>query len=326
MTGVTQMGVAGMAAYGAGEPRESWRMRLRHWYRRKEAVANLAIVLMFALGTALYAWRGHPEVVPLDSAADRPPAGVLAAACSRHAAPKGSVAKVSDPTGIAATLSVYVGRGGAEQSGQSLALTVQSGSLQPGAYLCMSVSDIVRSDGQALPAGQVASWAQVAQDGEHLTVFVWVSPRYQQVSGFGGYTGTVSLNDQRAVGADIPVDIYVEYPYLDEAIGFALLASFGGFIWGRIVHNGTKGEGSAEDEQFWGSVVLRVAVILVTAIPVLSAQVLSNPDWVGGLSQYISLGTLAGGAAIAATPTLSAIVDRYQDRARRPRQPGADGR
>jgi hypothetical protein len=56
--------------------------------------------------------------------------------------------------------------------------------------------------------------------------------------------------------------------------------------------------------------VLRIAVLLVTAVPVINAQVLSNPDWAGGLGQYITLATLAGGAAIAVTPTLNTLLDR----------------
>lgn len=50
------------------------------------------------------------------------------------------------------------------------------------------------------------------------------------------------------------------------------------------------------------------AVILAAAIPTLNAQVLSKPDWQGSATQYIGLATLVGAAAIAATPTLRALV------------------
>lgn len=36
----------------------------------------------------------------------------------------------------------------------------------------------------------------------------------------------------------------------------------------------------------------------------------ASPDWAGGLGQYITLATLAGGAAIALTPTLNTLLDR----------------
>jgi hypothetical protein len=179
----------------------------------------------------------------------------------------------------------------------------------------MSASDLVRADGQTLPSNQVSTWAVVENDGAHVTVFVFVSPRYESISGFGGYTGTVSLNDPRALGADIPVAVNVEYPYLDEVIAFSLTAAFGGFLWARIVHNvgrrtdATDATGALAGP-FWISFILHIAVLLVTAIPVLSAQVLSNPGWMGGLAQYISIATLAGAAAIAVTPTLSTLVDK----------------
>ncbi len=46
---------------------------------------------------------------------------------------------------------------------------------------------------------------------------------------------------------------------------------------------------------------------MATAVTVINPQVLSNPDWAGRLGQYI---TLAGGAAIALTPTLNTLLDR----------------
>ncbi len=46
----------------------------------------------------------------------------------------------------------------------------------------------------------------------------------------------------------------------------------------------------------------------MAAVPVVNAQVLTNPDGEGSLSQYITLATLAGAAAIAATPTLRVVT------------------
>jgi hypothetical protein len=53
-------------------------------------------------------------------------------------------------------------------------------------------------------------------------------------------------------------------------------------------------------------------VLIVVVFPVLNAQVLTNADWPGDLSHYIALATLAGGGALAATPTLRALIDRIQ--------------
>ncbi len=45
---------------------------------------------------------------------------------------------------------------------------------------------------------------------------------------------------------------------------------------------------------------------------------LSNEAWTGSLSDYINLGGLVGAAAIAATPSLRAVVSRLS----RPDDPG----
>ena len=286
------------------------------WVPRKhgEPLANLAIVALL-VGIAVFGWITRPAVISLDSPAQNPGLQVPASACKASAptAHTASPVKVSAPAGTAATLDLFVGRGGNHVQRESPPLAIQ-GSLTPGTFLCMSASDLVRADGQTLPSNQVSTWAVVDNDGAHLTVFVFVSPRFEATSGFGGYTGTVSLNDPRALGADIPVAVNVEYPYLDEVIAFSLTAAFGGFLWARIVHNVGRvtDAANAVAGPFWISFILRIAVLLVTAIPVLSAQVLSNPGWMGGLAQYISIATLAGAAAIAVTPTLSTLVDKLQ--------------
>jgi hypothetical protein len=185
---------------------------------------------------------------------------------------------------------------------------VQSGSLPAGAVLCTATSDLVRDDGESLPANQVKSWAVVDNDGGHVTIFVSVAPRYQQVSDFGGYSGTVALDDARATGGNVALNVHIPYPYLNRALIATIIAAVAGLTWAWFIHATSVGT-RAEQDQFWPSLALRVAVVAAT-IPVLNAQVLANPDWKGDLSQYISLVTLAGAAAIAATPTLRALVGR----------------
>jgi hypothetical protein len=288
--------------------------RIWAWRSRGESVSNVVVVVLLIV-LALYAWATRPFVGVVDQPASNPASSGPgpAAACPRNPViPRGGPLKVGDAQGTAQELDVFVGRGGKLVMRQSVPLAIQSGALKAGTDLCVSASDLVNGDGMTLPADQVATWATVDNDDAHVTVYFVVSPRFQQVSEFGGYTGTISLNDQRAVGADIPVDVHVEYPDLNFVIVFTLLASFGGFVWGRIVHIGTKGGQIPELQPFWINLVLRIAIMIVTAVPVLNSQVLSNPDWAGDLSQYISVGSLAGAAAIAATPTLSALVDRFQ--------------
>jgi hypothetical protein len=203
------------------------RQRVLQWLLdRRESFANVVIVALLG-GAALIVWLRGPAVSATEPAGQAPAAGVPASACTgRHAA---HPVKVNDASGTAATLNLFVGRGGELVQRQSAPLGIENGTLAPGTYLCTGVSDLVRSDGQTLPSDQVASWARVANDGAHVTLYVVASPRYRQVSGFGGYTGTVSLNDPRAVGGNIAVDVHAEYPYLDEVIVFALMAAFGGW-------------------------------------------------------------------------------------------------
>ena len=68
----------------------------------------------------------------------------------------------------------------------------------------------------------------------------------------------------------------------------------------------TKASDTPTTNRFWLYVTLQLAVLTVVSFPVFNAQVLTNPDWTGDLSQYITLATLAGGGALAATPTLRA--------------------
>jgi hypothetical protein len=174
----------------------------------------------------------------------------------------------------------------------------------------MASTDLVRGDGYTLPAYQVATWARVDNDGTHVTVFVAVAPRYKVVSGFGGYSDIVSLNDPRVLGANVPVNVNVEYYDIARPVAWALVAAFGGFIWAWFIHRHVVTQ--PDPQPFWASLTLRVAVLLVAAVPVINAQFLANPDWEGSLTQYITLATLAGAAAIALTPTLHLVTSRHQ--------------
>jgi hypothetical protein len=220
-----------------------------------------------------------------------------------------SLVRVSDASGATGTLSVYTGRANETVQRQSILLSVQNGQLPANACLATAVSDLVRSDGQAIPASQVASWAQVDNTGTRVTVFIQVSPRYGIVTAAGGYTGSVYLDDARATGGNVPVDVHVEYPFLWRAAMFCVAAAWIGFFWAWLV-NLTKASDTPTTNRFWLYVVLQLAVLTVVSFPVLNAQVLTNPDWTGDLSQYITLATLAGGGALAATPTLRALIDR----------------
>jgi hypothetical protein len=270
----------------------------------RERTATM-IILAFLIGGGLYVWLNGPTLAVMSSG--NPAAAIPKSACTVHPATAHPV-KVSDATGTGATLNIFIGRAGAPVHRQSSPLALQ-GSLPPGTALCMASTDLVRGDGQTLPAYQVASWAIVDNDGTHVTVFVAVAPRYEYVSGFGGYSGTVSLNDPRALGADIPVNVHVAYYDISDPVAWAFLAAFGGFIWAWFIHRHVANQ--ADPQPFWASLTLRVAVLLVAAVPVLNVQVLANPDWEGSLTQYITLATLTGAAAIAATPTLRVIASSH---------------
>lgn len=207
---------------------------------------------------------------------------------------------------------IFVGRDGHEEYRESSPLAILSGKKEfaAGTILCTTPSDFIRSDGLILPANQISSQAVVSNDGGNVTVRVWVAPRYRQVSGFGSYSGTVSLNDSRASGADVPVRINVLYPYVNRVLLWGLLLACAGLTWGLLVRKADKYlPGSDENGPFFANLALRVAV-LATSVPIINIQVLSKPGWTGALSQYLALGGLVGAAAIAATPSFRALVSR----------------
>jgi hypothetical protein len=278
--------------------RQPWTLQ---WRERTATI----IVLAFLTGGGLYVWLNGPTLAVMTSG--NPALSIPKSACAVHPASAHPV-KVSDASGASAALNIFIGRSGTPVQRQSSPLAMQ-GSLPAGTALCMASTDLVRGDGQTLPAYQVASWGIVSNDGAHLTVFVVVAPRYEFVSGFGGYSGTVSLNDPRALGADVPVNVHVEYYDIADPVSWALIAAFGGFVWAWFIHQHVAKQ--PDPQPFWASLALRVAVLLVATVPIVNAQVLANPDWEGSLTQYITLATLVGAAAIAATPTLRVVTSGH---------------
>lgn len=274
----------------------------KSWKRQSGERKATIIILTLLIGGALYVWVSSPTLAVMTSG--NPALAIPESACAVHPVSPHPV-KVSDASGAVAALNIFVGRGGTGVKRQSTPLAIQ-GSLPPGTALCMASSDLVRSDGQTMPGSQVASWAIVTNDGGHVTVSVEVAPRYEFVSGFGEFSGTVSLDDPRALGANIPVNINVEYYDIAHPVAWGFLAAFGGFVWAWFLHKHVANP--REPQLFLASLTLRVAVLLVAAVPVINAQVLANPDWEGSLTQYITLASLAGAAAIAVTPTLHVIT------------------
>jgi hypothetical protein len=124
----------------------------------------------------------------------------------------------------------------------------------------------------------------------------------------GGYTGTVSMDDERAISGNIPVDVHVEYSRLWRATMVCVAAAWAGFFWAWLIHLTRADIPTAG--RFWLYVILQAAILVIVVFPVLNALVLTNPDWTGDVSQYIAMASLAGGGALATTPTLRALIDR----------------
>jgi hypothetical protein len=96
------------------------------------------------------------------------------------------------------------------------------------------------------------------------------------------------------------VDVHVLYPNISFVLTFGLIAAFGGFTWAWLLHDIHRDKDVKIEQEpdvnkfFWRNMILRIAVLLAAAIPIVNAQVLANPDWSGDLTQYIALATLAG--------------------------------
>jgi hypothetical protein len=265
------------------------------------ALVTSCLISVFIIAWVLCAWmRLSPGVNSIRATARKPTYPTCRLV--RHSA---QPVKVSAASGPGATLDIVIGRGGTGQTRHSAPLAIQKGRLCPRTVLSTAMSDFVNDNGQLQP-GQLASWARVDRYGTHVTVFVSIAPRFLQVTGFGGYSGTVTLNDRRAEGGNVAVNAHVLYPYLNLVLALASLAAFGGFTWAWLIHE--LHNGPHKHDQLLRNLTLRFAVILVSVVPVVNLQVLSNPDWEGSLSQYVGLGTLVGTAAIAATPTLRALI------------------
>ena len=280
---------------------------------RADITSSVIILVVIALGGVVFAWLLASPVAPSGA---QPVA--VKHRCARTTQSSGSnraqPVKVSDASGSTASLNLFISRGGDDQTRESVPLTIQKGRLCPGGILTARISDLVRSDGQTLPTNQFAAWGRVDRTGTHVSIWVHVNPRYGHVSGFGSYSGIASLNDSRALGANVPIDVHVLYPNISFVLVFSLIAAFGGFTWAWLLHDIHRGKNASVAPEpelnkfFWRNMILRIAVLLAAAIPVVNAQVLANPDWSGDLTQYIALATLAGAAAIALTPTLRALA------------------
>jgi hypothetical protein len=272
-----------------------------------KVILSSALVLAAILGWTVVAWCiqvVRTDSTPLSEVRPTHPKCKLAP-------PAKPPLTVSPASGPGSALNILIARNGIRQYRQSGALPVKLGVLCPGSILSTTASDFVSATGQhgQLPQRQIESWAQVDQYGTHVRIFVRVAPRVGVVSGSGGYSGVVVLNDPRAAGGVVSVNVSVLYPYIGVVIPFTFLAAFGGFSWAWLIHNLRKSPTDPDAKyHFVRNLILRIAVILVAAVPVVDLQVLTNLNWQGTLTDYVKLATLAGGAAIAATPTLRALI------------------
>jgi hypothetical protein len=274
-------------------------------------IRNLAFLLvLFPIVIAVVVfYHSASHLVGLTSGTGRPTH--VATTCHRPAAngksPDGLPVKVSSATGTAAILNIYIGRHSYQGVGKTGPLAIENGgALCPNSILRIETADFVPSNGPALLSTQVRTWAQVSNSGTFVTIWVVYAPHRGRLSDPGLYAGSVSLDSRVAQGGNVPVRIHIEYQKIDLAIAFSLLAAFGGFTWAWLLHSATGGD--SKKGYFFRSLTLCLAVVLAAAIPIVNVQVLSRPDWQGSLTEYISLGTLVGAAAIAATPTLRALA------------------
>jgi hypothetical protein len=275
-------------------------------------IRNLAFLLVLfpiVIAVAVF-YHSASHLVGLTSGAGRPTH--VATTCHRSAAanekgPAGLPVKVSSATGTAAILNIYIGRHSYQGVGKTGPLAIENGgALCPNSILRIETGDFVPSSGPALLSTQIRTWAQVSNSGTFVTIWVVYAPHRGRLSDPGLYAGSVSLDSRVAQGGNVPVRIHIEYQKIDLAIAFSLLAAFGGFTWAWLLHSATGGD--SKKGYFFRSLTLCLAVVLAAAIPIVNVQVLSKPDWQGSLTEYISLGTLVGAAAIAATPTLRALA------------------
>lgn len=270
-----------------------------------EVAAVLVMMFVVGLVTCPLALFADARVSANGQAPVNPCAGQIVANSTTQTAKQ---VKVGDASGQDDSLDVYTGRDGGAVERVSTPLAVQNGVLAPDLCLGTVVSDLVRSDGEVIPSDQVTSWAISDNAGLQVFIYIEMNPRYGGVTSAGGYTGTVSMDDERAVGGNIPVEVHVAYPCLWRASMVCIAAAWCGFFWAWLIHLSRADIPTVG--RFWLYIILQLAVLTIVSFPVLNAQVLTNPDWTGDVSQYIALASLAGGGALATTPTLRALVDR----------------
>jgi hypothetical protein len=282
------------------EPDESYRNYIK---RKGHVVGPAAIFLIVAFAVTSYFFY-NPNSGSFDNAPLKIPTSPTS--CLKAPGPS-QIVKVLPASGSGAIMNIYVGKEGNRAYGESPPLSIQKVKLCPGSVWRMRMSQFTRADGQSLQLYQVASWAQVGNNGTQLTVWVMAAPHHGAIpSGPGFYSGSVSLDSAIVQGGQVPVRIHVAYPNVYLILAFGFLAAFAGFVWATLLHYATSGV--RKDGYLFRNVTLCMAVLLAAAIPVVNVQVLSKPDWQGTISQFIGLATLIGAAAIATTPTLRALV------------------
>ena len=267
----------------------------------KAVIAFTFIFLVVSFFTAFFYFVRPPSGSFDTTSLKLPPSSVTCPAATAK-----PPVKVSPAAGAGAVMNILIGRNGDREVGQTEPLTILKGSLCAGSILPMTPTTFTRSDGSTLQASQLLSWAQVGDNGTNVTVSVVVAPHHGPPPGAGVYSGAVSLDTSMAEGGKVPVRVHIQYQNIKLVWAFSALAAFGGFIWAWLLHTATGG--MSKKGYFFRPFALCAAVILAAAIPILNVQVLSKPDWEGSSSQYIGLATLVGAAAIAATPTLRALV------------------
>ncbi|MFE5924173.1 hypothetical protein [Streptomyces sp. NPDC056468] len=217
------------------------------------------------------------------------------------------IAEVEDSTGIDITIPKNFDGDGILTATTRMKLE-ESATLPPGSRLATSSTGLIRqTDGVSLPEDQVSSSAQVGRSGRTVTLTVCVAPRYGEVSAFGPYSGTASLDDPRVMGGNVPVAIHVKYPYMNRVGLAALFAAYAGLIWARLVRRGDQGLRTDSDQAQWALLVVSVAAGLACLFSV-DKLVWDPKDWQGSSSEYWDLVVAASGAVIAAVPTLQALM------------------
>jgi hypothetical protein len=293
---------------GPGTTTDTGLARLLNPARKYRATFAFLLIFIFVAAAGAVTFYGGPPSGKFDTAPLTVPKSAKAA--SRCKAAHGSAAKpltISPASGAGAILNIYIGQNGDREVGRTAPLLVQKGKLCPGSILPMEPGEFTRGGGATLPGNQIVSWARVNNDGTHATVWVLVAPHYRHSSDAGLYSGAVALDSAAVQGANVPVHVHIEYQNRNFVLAFGFIAAFFGFIWAWLLHN-IDGGRPTNQGYFFRHLALCLAVLLAATIPIVNVQVLAKPDWEGTLTQYISLATLVGAAAIAATPTLRALV------------------